>query len=113
MATRSCYDDRQRQKYWPYLEWAPYTVQATSDNGQPLEMAPHFKRWYEGVGFVDVHEEVFKLPMNTWPRDKDLKHVGMMMEENWMLGLNAFSMAFFTRVLGWNKNEIEVRRNDS
>lgn len=36
------------------------------------------------------------------------KAIGMWTLENFTSGLSAFSMAFFTRVLGWSKEEVEV-----
>ena len=44
--------------------------------GRPLRIANKLKRWYKEAGFVDVHEEVFKLPCNPWPKDPHLKDLG-------------------------------------
>jgi hypothetical protein len=31
----------------------------------------------ESAGFVDVKEQILKRPSNTWPKDKNLKRIGM------------------------------------
>ncbi|KAL7937022.1 S-adenosyl-L-methionine-dependent methyltransferase [Trichoderma chlorosporum] len=63
---------------------------------------------YERVGFVDVHERIFKVPLNGWAKDKDLKEIGMIMEMNMQMGLSAFSLGLFNRVYGRTPAEIEV-----
>lgn len=93
---------------WPFLEWTKIINEAAERARRPVGIANKLKRWYEEAGFVDVHEEIFKMPMNGWPRDPHLKRIGRMSEENWHAGLSAFSMGLFSRVLSWSKDEIEV-----
>jgi hypothetical protein len=64
---------------------------------------------YERVGFVDVHECVYKVPLNGWAKDKKLEEIGNMMELNMQMGLSAFSLGLFNRVYGRTPEEIEVR----
>jgi hypothetical protein len=61
----------------------------------------------EEAGFVDVVEVQFKWPTNKWPEDAHLKELGTWMEMNQKLGLEASSLAFFTRVLGWSVEELK------
>ncbi|KAL7915274.1 S-adenosyl-L-methionine-dependent methyltransferase [Trichoderma velutinum] len=68
----------------------------------------NLKSIYERVGFVDVHERKFKVPLNGWARDPDLKVIGRMMETNMQMGLSAFSLGLFNRVYGRTPEEIEV-----
>lgn len=35
------------------------------------------KAMLEAAGFVDVVEEVYKWPSNTWPRNRGMKEIGM------------------------------------
>jgi hypothetical protein len=107
MSTPYC-DDGTMPPDWPFLEWTKYGDDAAMEADRPMRIANKFKRWYEQAGFVDVHEKVFKLPMNGWPRDKHLKTLGLMQEENWLSGLSGLSMAHFSRILNWSKTEIEV-----
>jgi hypothetical protein len=51
---------------------------------------------------------VFKIPLNGWPKDMRLKHVGMMWQRNMLEGLSAFSLGMFSRFLGKTVEEIEV-----
>ncbi|KAH8651931.1 S-adenosyl-L-methionine-dependent methyltransferase [Tricladium varicosporioides] len=107
LPTGSC-DDGTMPADWPFLDWMKHSNEAAMESGRPLIIAHKLKRWYEAVGFVDVQEKVFKLPLNPWPKDKHLKTLGEMYEHNWLSGLQGFTMAPFSRILNWNKNEIEV-----
>jgi hypothetical protein len=76
--------------------------------GRPIRIANKLKRWYEQAGFEDVHEEVFKLPVNLWPKDPRYKMLGKFWRNSLLEGLQGFSLAYFSRAFGWTKDEIEV-----
>lgn len=101
-------DDGTMPDDWPFLDWTRRMDDSSMSADRPVRFANKLKAWYEQAGFVDVHEEVFKLPMNGWPRKSHLKQLGQMQEENWLAGLSALSMGLFSRVLNWSKTEIEV-----
>lgn len=107
MSTPYC-DDGTMPPDWIFLEWTKFGDEAAMEADRPMRIANKFKRWYEQAGFVDVQEKVFKLPMNGWARDRHLKYLGKMQEENWLSGLSGLSMAHFSRILNWSKEEIEV-----
>ena len=75
MPTVFC-DDGTVTPDWPYAEWIRALDEASMQVGRPLRIANKLKRWYKEAGFVDVHEEVFKLPCNPWPKDPHLKDLG-------------------------------------
>lgn len=62
----------------------------------------------EGVGFVDVQEKVYKWPTNSWPRDKRAKELGEWALLASLAGVDAMTLALFTRVLGWGQEETAV-----
>jgi hypothetical protein len=61
----------------------------------------------ENAGFVNVEINKYKIPIGTWARDKKLKLLGAYQKEVLMMGLEAFSLAIFTRLLGWSKNKVD------
>ena len=70
----------------------------------------------EEIGFVNVHQEMHKWPLNTWPKDKKLKELGAWTYENIMNGMEGFSLALLSRSGSYTKEEIdlflvEVRKN--
>ncbi|RFU28532.1 hypothetical protein B7463_g7822, partial [Scytalidium lignicola] len=107
MSTPYC-DDGTMPADWPFLEWNKHLDDAAMAADRPLRIANKLKRWYIQAGFVDVQEKIFKLPMNTWPKDPHLKYIGNMNQDNWLAGLGALSMAPFSRMLNWSQEEIEV-----
>ncbi|OQD74197.1 hypothetical protein PENDEC_c012G06184 [Penicillium decumbens] len=72
-----------------------------------FRVAPRIQRWMKEVGFVDVEQQVFKVPTNTWPTDEHLKTIGKWSESNWLEALSGWSYKPFL-ALGWSKAEIEV-----
>ncbi|KAI9658880.1 MAG: hypothetical protein M1829_006621 [Trizodia sp. TS-e1964] len=107
MTSISC-DDGTMLPTWPFAEWAKLVDEAAMNIARPLRIANKLKRWYEEAGFVDVHEEVFKMPCNPWPKDPWYKFIGRLQELNLLDGIEAFSMALFNRGLNWSKTEVEV-----
>lgn len=107
MPTVYC-DDGTMGPDYGFAEWTQTQDKAAMNLGRPLRIANKLKRWYEQAGFVDVHEEMFKLPINSWPKDPQMKMLGRFNETNLLDGLQAFSLQLFQKGLGWTKDEIEV-----
>lgn len=106
-STVYCDDDTMRPDY-AFAEWTRTWDKAAMALGKPLRIANKLKRWYEQAGFVDVHEEIFKLPINTWPKDPYFKMLGKYSTWNLQDGLQAMSLVMFREGLQWTKDEIEV-----
>lgn len=104
-------DDETMLADWPFKEWSETIEDAAKNANRPLRIANRLKKWYTEVGFVDVHERVIKIPINSWPRDPRLKVLGKYWAENLLAGLEGFSLALFSRVFGWSKQEIDVYFN--
>jgi len=101
-------DDGTMPSDWPFKEWSDTMHEASVRAGRPLKIANKMKRWYIEAGFVDVQEKIIKIPINSWPRDRHLKSLGSHWAEDILAGLQAFSLALFSRIFMWNKTEIEV-----
>ncbi|GAM33557.1 hypothetical protein TCE0_011r00535 [Talaromyces pinophilus] len=65
-------------------------------------------KWAEEAGFSNVKHKVFPLPLGTWPRDQKMKEIGAFNMLQFLEGLEAFSIATFTQVLGWSHEEVQV-----
>lgn len=101
-------DDGTMPEDWPFKDWSDSMEEASMKANRPLSIANQLKRWYIEAGFVDVHEKIIKLPINSWPRGKHLKTLGKYWAEDLLAGLQGFSLALFSREFGWSKTEIEV-----
>lgn len=52
--------------------WTRDGIDAVKRIGREYATGPKLKGWMEDAGFVNVHEEVFKLPLGPWPKDEKL-----------------------------------------
>jgi len=76
--------------------------------GRDLFAPRRWKATLEEAGFVNVEERFFKLPIGGWPKDRRLKEAGVFEMETLREGLPAIGLGFFTRVLQWRPEEVEV-----
>ncbi len=83
-------------------------LEAGEKLGRPLDTCEHAKDMMLESGFVDVVEIPFKWPQNGWPTEETDKDLGLWVQENFTSGLEAMSLALFTRGLGWTRQEVTV-----
>ncbi|KAK1756514.1 Trans-aconitate 2-methyltransferase [Echria macrotheca] len=88
--------------------WFADLQQASILADRPIHHAPLFKRMFIEAGFVEVHEKVYKVPVNGWPRGHRLKRIGELWSQSMREGLPGFSYALFNRWLGMTTEQIEV-----
>jgi len=60
------------------------------------------------VGFVDVVVRPFKIPIGRWPADPRLKEAGLFQLYAMLEGVEALTLAIFTRCLGWESERVQV-----
>jgi trans-aconitate methyltransferase len=58
------------------IEWQNHLLEASGKFGKPMGVAGNYKTWLEEAGFVDVKENVYKLPFSAWPKSAPLKQLG-------------------------------------
>ncbi|KAL4746817.1 S-adenosyl-L-methionine-dependent methyltransferase [Aspergillus terricola var. indicus] len=75
---------------------------------RPVTIGKDLERIVKEAGFVNVHHEVFQLPLGTWPRERRMKEIGALNMLQMLDGLEAFSAATFTNILGWTIEEVQV-----
>ncbi|KAF5864000.1 hypothetical protein ETB97_008935 [Aspergillus alliaceus] len=78
-------------------------------NGRVFDLFPQFKGLLGDAAFtnIQVHQEV--CPIGTWPKDSRLKEIGRYFRAQFLWGgVEAYSMALFTRFGGWSPEEVEV-----
>ncbi|KAJ5843058.1 uncharacterized protein N7525_000799 [Penicillium rubens] len=75
--------------------------------GKDMTSSPSWKERMVKVGFVNVKEDVYKLPQSPWPKDPKLKELGRYHQLNMLEAMPIYTYALFSRVLGWTRSEIE------
>ncbi|KAL2797379.1 methyltransferase [Aspergillus keveii] len=101
-------DDETHLKAKCLLEGVKNMHAASKKFGKDMNTTNTWKARMEKIGFVNVTEEVYKLPQSPWPKDPKLKDLGRYHQVNMFEALPPYCYALFTRVLGWERTEIEA-----
>ncbi|KAJ4244203.1 hypothetical protein NW762_014584 [Fusarium torreyae] len=88
--------------------WLKTLVEGSAKFGKPLDCAPTWKAKLEAAGFVDVHEDIRKVPIGTWPKDPKLKEIGKFQVIQQLKAVDSYTLQIFSSVLGWSQDEIQV-----
>jgi hypothetical protein len=59
------------------VKWRECLYEAADKIGRPMDVAVHLKDWVTEARFEDVTEVKTIVPVNPWPKDKDLKTLGV------------------------------------
>ena len=95
-------EDAPSKLWWKLLE------EAFEKIGRPIPKIDRFPKLLEDAGFENVQFQMIKRPVNDWPKDPKMKEIGRYSCLNYLEGLEGFTMAPFTRVLGWSPEEAQV-----
>ncbi|KAL3420426.1 methyltransferase domain-containing protein [Phlyctema vagabunda] len=101
-------DDDSFPKSTALHQWSDLLQESASKMGIDLGACHHAKEDLLRHGFVDVVKIPYRWPMNRWPKQRKYKELGMWTQENFSMGLEAMSLALFTRNLGWTMEEVKI-----
>ncbi|KAM5358570.1 hypothetical protein ACJA88_015283 [Fusarium oxysporum] len=91
------------------LKWIKLFIDTarTKLNREPCP-GPRLEGWIRDAGFTNVVHRKFRLPLGSWPKDPQLKDIGMCNIAQLLEGLEAFSLKIFCGVLGMPMDEVLV-----
>ncbi|WQF90416.1 Putative S-adenosyl-L-methionine-dependent methyltransferase superfamily [Colletotrichum destructivum] len=107
MCPLMCDDGTMSEDFKP-LKWGNMLIEASKKTGRTITMAATFKQMLEDAGFVDIEEKKEFWPFNQWAKDKKYRDLGYWMQESALKGIEAVSLATFTRFLDWSPEETRV-----
>lgn len=85
------------------MEWRRLAVDLQFD------VFPKLQGMAEKLPFEHVKSTEKLAPMSPWPKDKRLKEIGRVMMVQYLeMGLEAYTLALFTRYGGWKEEELKV-----
>jgi hypothetical protein len=90
------------------LKFANMMIEGMRMAGKDITQAPRYKSYMEAAGFVDVVEDHFQWPTNTWPKAKHHKTLGMLFNQDMQEGLSGIVMGICTRVYKMSPAEVEA-----
>ena len=62
----------------------------------------------ESAGFENIVVQEFQIPIGAWPTDLKLKKIGRFQLVAMRDGIEALSLALWTRYLGWTEENVQV-----
>lgn len=89
------------------MQWGRYLMDATDRAYRPLAYNTETRAMLEQQGFVEIQEQVIKVPLNPWPADPHLKDIGRWFNLGMVQGLEAVSLGPMTRIFGWTKEDVD------
>lgn len=92
----------------PVFEWARLLDDASQTFGKRLNCIPEMKEAFEKVGWVDIAHDIYKVPIGKWPKAREAKELGMYLQAQMFDSVEGVSMAYFTRVLNWSREQTLV-----
>lgn len=101
-------DDGTMPKDCAWQRWNDIFGASVAKLGRDFRWAAKYKEWMEQTGYTNVTELRFKIPVNTWPKDKFMKRMGEWNLINMIEGLEGYTMRLFITVSGMSPEEVEV-----
>ncbi|KAL5003270.1 S-adenosyl-L-methionine-dependent methyltransferase [Aspergillus recurvatus] len=95
-------DDGTEIKAPMLLDLAKKLDEASRKFGRRVSVAPSLAGWMERAGFTNVTEDIYKCPVGSWPKSPRLKEIGRVGKVAVIEAIEPYSLALFTRVLGWS-----------
>jgi len=89
------------------IRWSELQVEGAAALGVDMKSIEKVPRVMEETGFEDVRLETYMWPNNPWPDDPVLKKIGESQQHNFMNGLEAFSLGFYMKGLGWERERLD------
>jgi hypothetical protein len=88
--------------------WYEYIADASGRHHRPLAYNHKSKDQLRSQGFVDIEETIIRAPLNTWPTNTYQREVGKWYHVGLTEGIEAMSMALFSRIFLWSPKETIV-----
>ncbi|KAF4626930.1 hypothetical protein G7Y89_g11223 [Cudoniella acicularis] len=88
--------------------WGKISLEAGDKFGKDLRIHEQIKGYLDDAGFEEVVEKVYKWPIGPWDEDIHMKQIGLWNQLHWEEGIEGWSLALLTRVLGWSYTEVQA-----
>ncbi|KAL0931874.1 tam domain methyltransferase [Colletotrichum truncatum] len=101
-------DDGSLKEDSALYKWMHTLTDCAKNNGQPIHLTETFDSIMEAVGFEEVQKVPIRFPVSPWPKDKKLRELGLWTQASLLPGIEGMTLAAFTRLLGWTREETLV-----
>jgi hypothetical protein len=83
-------------------------TEAGRRTGRDFQKANVLKQYMEDAGFVDVQEEIYKVPIGIWANARKFKELGRYWLALFLVSVEPYSLALFTKELGYTVDETKI-----
>lgn len=81
-------------------------MSATEQAYKPMAYNTETKSMLQNTGFVEIKEQIIKIPFNPWSHDAHERDIGRWFNLGLCQGLEAFTLAPMTRILNWDRGRV-------
>ena len=93
---------------YPLRVFWELVAEGAAKRGTDINSSTTLARRMREAGFINVQHRILNIPMGTWPRNKYLKSIGLLLRTVVMEGLQGIGLGGIYRGLGWDPAEVEV-----
>ncbi|KAL1998237.1 hypothetical protein VTN02DRAFT_6562 [Thermoascus thermophilus] len=101
-------DDGTLEQAPTIVDWQLKLDDASRRFGKQFNVAGTLKQKMVDAGFVNVRDDVFKVPIGPWAKDPRLKQMGRLALVSVIQSVEPFTLALFTRVLRFTCEEAQA-----
>ena len=98
--------------FQPMGQWYEHLKDATRRASRPIEYQSNTRQMLEAAGFTDILEQIIRAPFNSWSKDTHQKQIGRWYCVGLSEGIEAMSMAPFTRIFRWSPADVKRMADD-
>ena len=88
-------------------KWMAAIDEGAAKLGRPWHNVPHYKRWFEELGFEDVVEKKYYFPCNKWAKGKYYKELSVYAQTDLLNALEGLSLKVLC-ANGWTAEEVRA-----
>lgn len=91
--------------------WGDLFLRCSERAGRSLRTQETMRGAMEEVGFVDAHEDLQKVPLGPWAKDKILKEAGQLQYDHWSAAIEGWAMWLLTKYGDpepWTPDEVQI-----
>jgi hypothetical protein len=89
-------------------QWSDVFHEASKKFGKSFYEVWNLSTYMRRMGFIDVSERVYKVPVNSWPADPHMKELGRWNLLHITQGAEGWGLYLLTRVMGWSIEAAQV-----
>ncbi|KAL4892359.1 S-adenosyl-L-methionine-dependent methyltransferase [Aspergillus ambiguus] len=89
-------------------QWEALMEEAAARFGKRINVAAEQKDLTQRAGFVEVAEQVFRVPFGKWSDDPRMKNIGGFYKYQMQCALEGYTLRLVTKTLGWSKEDTDA-----